>query len=72
MRRIAILAGLALVAAWVTVIATDAGLGGPVLTPSVVAQSEPEALDYSHVEIPFFQEWVGSGHADLTSEAFVH
>jgi hypothetical protein len=61
-----------LVAAWVTVIATDAGLGGPVLTSSVLAQSEPEALDYSHVEIPFFQEWVGSGHADLTSEAFVH
>jgi len=61
-----------LIAAWVTVIASDAGLGGPVLTPSVVAQSEPEALDYSHVEIPFFQEWVGSGHADLTSGSFTH
>lgn len=72
MRRFAVLAGLALLATWVTVIATDAGLGGPVLSPTVVAQSEPEALDYSHVEIPFFQDWVGSGHADLTSEAFLH
>lgn len=72
MRRFAVLAGLALIATWVTVIAADAGFGGPVLSSTAFAQSEAEALDYSHVEIPFFQDWVGSGHADLGSEAFLH
>jgi hypothetical protein len=72
MRRIAALSVLALVATWVTVVAFDAGTGGIAPAGVALAQDEGPVLDYSHVEIPFFEAWVNSGHADITSEAFTH
>jgi len=72
MRRLGILSVLALLATWVTVVAVDAGAS--VLTPTASAQGDPATpqMNYSHVEVPFFEEWIGSGHADLNSEAFIH
>src|SRR6056297_3665233 len=72
MRRIAALSVLPLVATWVTVVAFDAGTGGIAPAGVALAQDEGPVLDYSHVEIPFFEAWVNSGHADITSEAFTH
>src|SRR6056297_3051455 len=72
MRRIAALSVLPLVATWVTVVAFDAGTGGITPVGAALAQDEGPVLDYSHVQIPFFEAWVNSGHADITSEAFTH
>lgn len=72
MRRISLFSALALLATWITLVAVQGGVRGPELTATVSAQGTPDTLGYSHVEIPFFQDWVNSGHADLTAEAFVH
>jgi len=76
MWRLATLAGLTLLAAGVVVIAVGTTPVGSALAPAVLAQAEPATepanLGYDQVEIPFFMDWVRSGHADLTAEAFLH
>ena len=60
MRRIAILAtGLVLLALAATQVP------GTALQELAVAATPP-------IEVPFEQEWAGSGHADAAAEAFVH
>ena len=46
----------------------------PVSQPqTVVSQaSDPDQPISATVAIPFLEEWAGSGHADMTAEAFVH
>lgn len=70
MKRIATFLGILSVAAAAWFVAQNEG--PPNLLSAAVAQEPPPSLNYSHVEIPYFQAWMSSGHADLNSEAFVH
>lgn len=70
MRRIATPLGVLVLAAWAIFAAFDAG--PPPTLGTATAQDAPASLDYDHVEIPFFTDWIASGHADLNSESFVH
>lgn len=71
MRPIVFLPVLAVIAIGVALIAFDAGGPQPGLT-TVSAQAERPVMSYAHVEIPFFDSWVASPHADLTSLAFTY
>ncbi len=71
MRRIVFLPVLAVIALGVTVIAIHAGAPAPGLT-TASAQAEAPVLTYGQVEIPFFDTWVRSPHADLTSRSFTN
>lgn len=61
---------VAIVALIGVIVAFDAGLGIPGLAPTASAQEGAVVMSYDHVEIPFFGDWVSSGHADLTAEAW--
>lgn len=39
---------------------------------TVSAQGNPVTMSYDHVKIPFFESWMGSPHADLTSRSFTN
>lgn len=71
MRPIFFLPVLAVAAIGAVLIALDAGGPQPGLT-TVSAQAERPLMNYSHVEIPFFDAWVTSPHADLTSRSFTN
>lgn len=62
MRRTTILAGLFVVLALIAA----QWLGSAM--PGVATAQEPEP----ELEVPFLEEWLGSGHADAEAEAFVH
>ena len=71
MRRIVFLPVLAVIALGVAVIAIHAGAPAPGLT-TVSAQADAPLLNLDHVQIPFYDEWVRSPHADLTSRSFTN
>lgn len=63
---------LAVVAVLGALVAYDSGLGVPAVAPTASAQAAETPFGYNHLEIPFFGEWMSSGHADLTAEAWIH
>ena len=60
MRKITILVGLIVALALV----------GMSVQIAVGQQETPETM--TAPEIPFLEEWMSSGHADATAEAFIH
>ena len=71
MRPVALLPVFVVLAIGVAVFAIHAG--GPAAgLATVSAQAEAPALSYDQVEIPFFDTWVRSPHADLTSLSFTY
>jgi hypothetical protein len=60
------------IAVFGALVAYDSGIGVGGFAPVVSAQSETVPFGYDHLEIPFFGEWMSSGHADLLSEAWIH
>jgi len=39
---------------------------------TVSAQANPTTMSYEHVKIPFFESWMGSAHADISSRSFTN
>ena len=58
------------IAVFGVLVAYDSGFGA--VAPSASAQSAAAPFGYDHLEIPFFGEWMSSGHADLMAEAWIH
>jgi hypothetical protein len=46
--------------------------GQPTGGISVSAQGQAPLMSYDHVQVPFFQDWMGSPHADITSRSFTN
>ena len=70
MRPIAFLPVLIVLAIGIGLIAANTGGSPAGLTAS--AQGEAPILTYDQLEIPFFDSWVRSPHADLTSRSFTY
>jgi len=70
MRPIAFLPVLIVLAIGIGLIAANTGGSPAGLTAS--AQGEAPILTYDQLEIPFFDAWVRSPHADLTSRSFTY
>lgn len=46
--------------------------GQPTGSISVSAQNQAPLMSYDHVQVPFFQDWMGSPHADIASRSFTN
>jgi len=72
MRFRAFVPALLVVALFVAMVAIDSGVPAPGLTPTASAQAGSVALGLDNFRVPYFEAWVASPHADITSRAFTN
>ncbi len=72
MRYRAFVPAVLLIGLFIAMVAVDGSAPAPGLTVTVSAQEERVPFGFDHFRIPFFEAWMASPHADVTSRSFTY
>ncbi len=72
MRYRAFIPAVLVIGLFITMVAVDVSAPAAGLTTTVSAQAERVPFGFDHFRIPFFEQWMASPHADVTSRSFTY